>query len=346
VVRWLLLVALTVGALAGSAEGTPTQACAGALIVSAKTGKVLRRLPAPVYSVVADGHGGWYVANVRLRHVLRDGRADGTWHSPVRRSLPYWTRSAPGTLVRHEGRLCTAGRRRVAAVDAATGHVLWFSSRISGPMVDGRRPTISVLAVGPGVVYVGGTFAGFGRARRAGLAALDTSTGALLPWQARAAAPVSLLALSGSTLYLSGTSSVSAVRTSEGRPTSFVPRARITGPIMLAVRGRLVLIGCSSRWSVCETDSGVFDGRTGNRVHKFAFDEVTSAGAVGFSGSTAYLGAGAEGDFGGQHYLIAIDLRTGRFKPWFPKSGYYAGATEIAVSGDRVFVAGSFCPGP
>ena len=205
--------------------------------------------------------------------------------------------------------------------------------------------TITALAAGSRAVYVGGTFTSLGGVRRVGLAALDAATGRLLQWQAPPARGVALLALSRSTLYFSG-SRVGAVRTSDGGPTSFVPRARIVDPIMLAVWGRFVLLGCSSRWSICEGDSGVFDGRTGKPVHKYGFGEVLSAGAVGFAGSTAYLGTGAEGDFGGQNYLIAIDMRTGRFEPrWFPKVGYYASATSIAVSGDRVFAGGSFCPG-
>jgi hypothetical protein len=90
----------------------------------------------------------------------------------------------------------------------------------------------------------------------------------------------------------------------------------------------------------------VFDTRTGEPVHKYALGEVLAAGAVAFAGSTAYLGTASEGHFGGNIHLIAIDLRTGKFKPWFPKAGYYAYATSIAVSADRVFAVGSFCPGP
>jgi hypothetical protein len=223
--------------------------------------------------------------------------------------------------------------------------VLWLSPVIAGPTVAGWRATIAALAAGANAVYVGGTFTSIGGRRRVGLAALDATTGRLLPWQAQPVRAVALLALSSSRLYFSG-SRIGAVRTSDGRPTSFVPSARIADPIMLAVWGRFVLIGCSSRWSICDTDSGVFEGRTGKAVHKYGFGEVSSAGAVAFAGSIAYLGTGPEGDFGGSHYLIAIDLRTGKFEPWFPKVGYYVTTTSIAVAGARVFVAGSFCPGP
>jgi hypothetical protein len=369
--RWLILVAVAVGTLAGAAEGTTTAGCTNALIISAKSGKVLRRLPQPVYSVVADGRGGWYVADSRLWHLRRDGSVDEGWHSPVRRVLGYGAAdSAPGMLARYRDRLYLAGRRRVVAVEAATGRVLWRSPSVAGPILFGRRPTITGLAAGSGRVYVGGTFAHFGPAKRGGLAALAASTGHLLSWQAppllqqapsRIYSPGSAtrLALSASRIYVVGAFNqvgvgrrrvarpgVEAVRRSDGRLTGFLPRARIEEPVSVAAWGRLLLLGCGARVSVCEAHTGVFDARTGAPVRRFAFDEVLGAAAVGFAGPTAYLGAGSESDFGHNNYLIAIDLRTGRFDPWFPKSGYYVDVTEISVSGDRVLVAGSFCPGP
>jgi outer membrane protein assembly factor BamB len=342
--RWLLLVAVTLGLIAGAAESAASQECRSGVILSAKTAKVVRGLHLPVNSVVADGHGGWFVANSRLKHLLREGSVDGTWRSPMRRSLAYAQRFADGMLTRHGDRLYVAGRRRVVAVDARTGRVLWLSPAIAGPTVAGRRATITAIAVGGRAVYLGGTFTSLGGARRIGLAAVDAYTGRLLPWRAPPVRGVALLALSSSRLYFSGSSGVGAVRVSDGRTASFVPRSRIRNPLVLAVWGRFVLVGCSARWSVCDGDSGVFDGRTGKPVHKFGFDQVLSAGAVGLAGSIAYLGAGPEGGFGGSYQLIAIDLRTGKYEPWFPKVGYYAYATSMAVSGDRVFAAGSFCP--
>lgn len=244
--RSLVLVAVAVGTLAGAAAGTTTAGCTSALIVSAKSGKVLRRLPQPVDSVVADGGGGWYVADSRLWHLQRDGSVDESWHSPVRRGLGYGAAgSAPGMLARFRDRLYLAGRRRVVAVDAATGRVLWRSPSVAGPILFGRRPTITGLAVGSGRVYVGGTFAHFGPAKRGGLAALDASTGHLLSWQAppllqqapgRIYSPGSAtrLALSASRIYVVGAFNqvgvgrrrfarpgVAAVRRSDGRLTGF-----------------------------------------------------------------------------------------------------------------------------
>jgi outer membrane protein assembly factor BamB len=346
VVRWLLLAAVTVGAVAGGAESAAGQECRSAVIVSTKTAKVVRGLHLSANSVVADGRGGWFVANSRLKHLRRDGSVDGAWQSPVRRSLAPAQRLADGMLTRRGDRLYVAGRLRVVAADAGTGRVLWRSPAIAGPTVAGLRATITAIAADDRAVYVGGTFTSLGGARRVGLAAVDASTGRLLPWQAPPARGVALLALSSSRLYFSGNPGVRAVWASDGRAVSFAPRTRIQDPIMLAVWGRFVLVGCSVRWSVCEGNSGVFDGRTGKPVRKYGFDQLLTAGAVGLAGSIAYVGTGPEGDFGGNSHLIAIDLRTGRYEPWFPKVGYYAYATSMAVSGDRVFVAGSFCSGP
>jgi outer membrane protein assembly factor BamB len=345
-VRWLVLATVLVGALAGAAESRATVECKSALIVSAETSKVVHGLRLSLNSVIADGHGGWFIANSRLQHLRPDGTLDRTWRSPARRSLPDRLLEADGMLTRQGDRLYVAGRRRVVAVDAGTGRVLWLSPGIAGPTVKGWRATITALAAGSQAVFVGGTFTSLGGAKRVGLAALDASTGRLLSWQAPPVRGVALLALSSSRLYFSGRSGVGAVWASDGRATGFVLRSRIRDPLMLAVWGRFVLVGCSVRWSICDGDSGVFDSRTGKPVHKFGFDEVLTAGVAAIAGSTAYLGVGPEGDFGGQHYLIAIDLRTGKFAPWFPKAGYYVYATSMAVSGDQVFVVGSFCTGP
>ena len=346
--RALLLAAVLVGVVAGSAEGGSATECSSALIISTKTAKVLQRPRVSVLGVVPDGRGGWYAAGVRLWHLRRDGSIDNTWHSPARRSLAYRMRifSSSQTLTRHGDRLYLAGRQRVVAVDAGTGRVLWRSAAIAGPTVKGWGATITSLAAGSRSVYVGGTFTSLGGVRRLGLAALDVSTGRLLSWHAPPVRNLTLLARSSSRLYFSGNSTLKAVRTADGRWTSFAPRARTDDPVVLAVWGHYVLVGCASRGSVCDADTGVLDGHTGKAVHKFAFDQVRWASAVALAGSTAYLGSGTEFGFGGSSYLIAVDLRTGKFEPWFPKPAYYVAATSMAVSGDRVFVAGSFCPGP
>lgn len=339
-----MLVAVTVGALAGSAESAAVQECRRALIISTTGAKVLRGLQLSLNGVVADGQGGWFVANSRLQRLHRDGSVDRAWRSPVRRSLAPRQPARAGMLARQGDRLYVAGRLRVVAVDAGTGRVIWRSPAIAGPTVKGFRPTITAVAAGSRSVYVGGTFTSLGGAERVGLAALDAFTGRLLPWRAPPVRGLALLALSTSRLYFSGSSGVGAVRAGDGRPTGFVPQPHLQDPLVLAAWRRFLLVGCSSRWSSCNVDSGVFDARTGKPVHKYGFGQVVSAGAIAIVGSTAYLGAGPEGSFGGDVVLIAINLRTGKYEPWFPKVAAYSYVESMAVSGERVFVAGSFCP--
>jgi hypothetical protein len=219
------------------------------------------------------------------------------------------------------------------------------------------------IAAGKRAVFVGGGFHRFGSTIRIGLAALDPTTGRLLPWQApallgpsQAAFPsIDRLALSGRRLYFSGDfgrlgprrarrpAGVAAVRVRDGSLTSFAPRTRqseVYAPTALAAQGRLVLLGGGQGFSV--ELSSVFDAKTGRRVPVYAFDEVAAADAISVSSSIAYLG-GSIGAFGGNISLIAINLRTARFENWFPKAAYSQSVSTIAVSGERVFVGGSFC---
>ena len=71
----------------------------------------------------------------------------------------------------------------------------------------GTNNTVTSLATdGSGALYVGGTFGTVNGATRKGLAALSTSTGALLPWSPSVVAPgqVDALAYSGGSVYAGG----------------------------------------------------------------------------------------------------------------------------------------------
>jgi hypothetical protein len=364
----LAITAAVAAALAGdvaaaepSAKGPPP--CREVGIISVRTGKVLRRLSArdgsyagyahgpllPGEDAVRDGHGGWYVAGIGMGHVRPDGSLDKSWHSPLPLRLRF------GTLARFGGRLFVSDGKRVYAVRAATGRLLWSSALVSG----GNMPRIWTLAAGENAVYVGGAFTRVGGARRMALAALDTATGRLLAWQApplgqlygsHGSGTVGKLALTRSRLYFMGNFSalgrqliprprgVAAVRASDGRLTSFAPGGDFFAPMGLAIAGHLVLIGG-------EEGGGVFDSRTSKPVRRYAFDEVHAAVAITVHGSTAFLGGDARTNFGGDFNLIAIDLRTARFKRWFPKLAEYENVGKIAISGGRAFVGGQFCKG-
>ena len=362
----LAITAAVAAALAGdvsaaepSAKGAPP--CREVALISVRTGKVLRRLSArdgayagyahgpllPGEDAVSDGHGGWYVAGIGMGHARSDGSLDKSWHSSLH------VRLRPGTLARSGNRLFASDGRRVYAVNAATGRLLWSSARVSGP----NTPRIWSVVGGRMMVYVGGEFTRVGSTKRTALAALDAVTGRLRPWQAPAPlqlycqnAPgiVGKLVLSGSRLYFAGNfgglgrqlirrpRGVAAVRANDGRLTSFAPRGNFFSPMGLAIAGHLVLIGG-------EEGGGVFDSRTSKPVRRYAFDEVHAAVAIAVHGSTAFLGGDSRTNFGGKFNLIAIDLHTGRFKRWFPKIAEFENVGKIAISGGRAFVGGQFC---
>jgi PQQ-like domain len=237
--------------------------CREVALISVRTGKVLRRLSArdgayagyahgpllPGEDAVRDGHDSWYVAGIGMGHVRSGGSLDKAWHSSLH------VRLRLGTLARSGNRLLASDGRRVYAVAAATGRLLWSSARVSGP----NTPRIwSVVAVKKRV-YLGGEFTRVGSAKRTALAALDAETGRLLPWHTLAPlqlygqhtpGTVGKLVLSGSRLYFAGNfgglgrqlisrpRGVAAVRASDGRLTSFAPRGNFFSPMGLAIRLR------------------------------------------------------------------------------------------------------------
>jgi outer membrane protein assembly factor BamB len=317
--------------------------------VSAKTAKVIMRFSAqngvrplrrpllPGYDAVADGHGGWYVAGVGLAHLRHDGQLDHSWHSPLQRKL------VTGTLQRAGSRLYVSDGRRVFALDARTGRKLWASAMVV------RSSGIHTLATDGTVVYVGGVFGFVAREPRLSLAAFDARTGRLLPWRPprlvyyKGTTPlVSALAVTPTTLYLGGgftavdgvpRADAAAVRRDNGTVTAFVPRLADEGVYAIAAAGGVVLIGGS-------VAGGAYDPRTGKQLK--GYKSVFNAFAIDVRGQTAYLG-GTIRDQIPLHNLLAIDVRTGERRTWFPNVAKYMNVRRIAVSGDRVFVGGELC---
>jgi hypothetical protein len=306
----------------------------------------------PGEDAVADGRGGWFVSGIGVAHIRFDGSLDRRWHSPLHSRLQF------GTLARFGGRVFVSDGRRVFAIDAASGRRLWASPPAHGPL---RPPYVASVVAGPGKVYVGGSFRRIGSVVHEQLAALDAASGHLLPWSppwlfrfdhVRGYVPGTAagLALSSSRLFVIGQFGfasrrhllrfgVLAVRASDGALTGFAPHSGIPRPNLVAAAGRRVLFG-ETLCSRC--DSGVFDARTGRARHGIAFSEVLHASVIGVHGTIVYLGMNSPGD-GGHLDMMAIDLRTGKFEPWWPQVAPIQTVKSIVISGDRAFVGGEFC---
>ena len=59
-------------------------------------------------------------------------------------------------------------------------------------------------------------------------------------------------------------------------------------------------------------------------------------------GSTAYFGGDFRTTVGGDN-LLAIDLRTGKLRSWFPRLANEVSVSVLAPSGGTLFVGGAFC---
>jgi hypothetical protein len=296
---------------AAAADPSASQpACREGALVSAKSAKVLvryssrlgatgRRPPLlPGSDAVADGYGGWYLAGLGLAHLLHDGKLDRSWHAELQRRL------APATLQRVGARLYVSDRRRVFALDAATGRKLSAS-----PLVV-RGHGILALAANGTTVYAGGIFGLVAGQPRLGLAAFDARSGHVLPWR-----PPRLFFYRGSTPApnLSANDGVNAI----------VPV------------GRLVLVGANEA-------GGAYDAGTGSRLKGFA--SLFNANAVDVHGQTAYVGGTIRSSVPVHNLLaVDLRSRTGQRRPWFPTLANYVNVSRIAASGDRVFVGGDFC---
>lgn len=151
-------------------------------------------------------------------------------------------------------------------------------------------PQVRALAVGPSLVYAGGTFSQAGGQSRAGVAALDAA-GLATAFNANlngAAAGVNALVLNGSTLYLAGSfnqaggqsrSGLAAVDAASGSAVGWAPANGLTGPVYyaLSLAGTHLFVG------------GVFSGTLGGSAvsNLAAVDTITA--------TAAWMQAGADG---------------------------------------------------
>jgi hypothetical protein len=97
-------------------------------------------------------------------------------------------------------------RQSLAAIDARSGRITSWRPLVAGSLLGGLGEVRALAVVGK-TLYVGGEFDSVGGKPRVNLAAFDTNTGDLLPWNPRAESGISgvtALSASGNTLYVGG----------------------------------------------------------------------------------------------------------------------------------------------
>ncbi len=247
-----------------------------------------------------------------------------------------------GSVVFLSGSVGGAARPGLAAIDVTTGLVTpWNPNAGSSPL-----SLDLALAASGNTIYVAGFFGYFptiGGVPRNGIAAIDATTGAVLPWDPAPDSYATNLAIDGSTVYTSGyfttiggqpRAGIAALDAGSGLATLWDP-----GPIYaggaLAVSGSTVYAGGGPPSWLYALDAG-----TGLPS---AWDPAADSfvRTIVSSGSTVYA-SGYFGNLGGQPRLFtgAVDALTGLATPWDPSPN--DPAPKLLVSGSTVYAGGAF----
>ncbi|MDW5593119.1 hypothetical protein VSS74_02135 [Conexibacter stalactiti] len=263
---------------------------------------------------VDDGAGGVFVGgrldsvggvNTRGRylvHIRADGSFDSSWNPAPNGFLTRLVRD--GSTLYAAGYFTTVGgqpRRGLAAIDVATGAATSWdpapSSRFAGSLVDALQLEGSTL-------YVGGSFTTIAGQPRPGIAAVDTSTGALTAW---------------SPVDLSG--EVSSIATAAGRV--YLAGSLRPGPFSLT------------------TDALAYDATTGERYLGWWPNVNHSISLLQARGTTIYAsGDFTTVDGQPRRGLAALDADDGTLRSWDPNPN--GRISTLALADDNLVVGGSF----
>ncbi len=336
--------------------------------------------PTPIESglttcAVADGFGGWFIGGQfyfvaglfrpGVAHILPDGSVDAAWDAALvmtqisGASAGIWALALDAGVLYIGGTLVSAGglpRYGIAAVSAADGTVLPWNASLTPAPVFPQGSAVLSIALHSGAVYVAGAFTGAWGQPRTGLAALDQTTGAVLPWYPGATTNARALAASGSTVWIGGNftsiggvtrSRLAAADATSGALTPWAPAADGTVRV-LAATGNMVIAG------------GEFGSIAGvTRVRLAALDASTAAvlpwnaqlnpssqlptqisvvTTLELTASTVRIG-GTFTAAGGQprRGLAELDLTTALASPWNPSPGAMPQYT-FATSGTTVLL--------
>ncbi len=218
--------------------------------------------------------------------------------------------------------------------------------------------TVRAIAISGTTIYVGGSFTqatdapanGGATATRNLIAAIDATTGALLPWNPNANSTVLPLAVSGTTVYAGGAfttiggsarNSIAALDAATGTATAWNPNANIA-VFALAVSGSTVYaggnfntMGGSARNSIAALNAATGTATAWNP------NANNTVSALAVSGTTVYAG-GNFNTIGGsaRNSIAALDAATGTATTWNPNANIAVFA--LAVSGSTVYAGGNF----
>lgn len=317
-----------------------------------------------VAAVVGDGAGGFYIGgpfqNVAgeirngLAHLRPDGELDPVFNPNVNGGVLALSRQ--GTTLYAVGNFTAVGgqgRGGGAAFDLAAGGALLPWNPQLDAVVGSRGG--NALAINGAVAYVGGTFTTASATARVGFAAVDATSGALLPTPVADLNPggiVNALLVSGTTIYLGGNfgtvsgasrNNLAAVDTTVGAALPFTAgtnntvRSLLLDGADLYVGGGFTLVAGQPRLGIARVDA------TTGGVSTWRADTNGAVIALLKAGATLYMGGGFTSVAGQlRSGAAALTPATGAVLPWNPGFGGGAVMGMVLTPAGDVAVAGAY----
>lgn len=309
-----------------------------------------------VGAVAADGAGGWFLSSdesrpdapkpSRLLHIRADRSIDTSWTTNVdgeAQEIVVDSQRVYVYIFNHSDR-----KYWLMAFDRTAGGPIWGTVFSGSDLAD----NVNTLVASGGTVYVGGSFTAVGKFTGVGdppvtrkyLAAFDGATGALKPWNPNPNGPVTSIAASGGTVYVSGgftdingtpRSHLAALDAVSGLPSSTWNADTDGAVVSLLAHGDTVYAG------------GEFLNANGTpRAHLAAFSAATGA-LTPWKPDPSQNVQGLAVDGGRLYiivpdapYLAAFDLATGAALPF--DAGISRSVAHLAAGSGTVLVSGDF----
>ena len=325
-------------------------------VATAAVGPWNPRLDADVHAVARSGlrvyvGGDFSMGNGAPRSNVAaidaaTGEVDLGWRSDADAEVRGIATSEDGSTIYLGGVFSSiegAGRRRLAAVDAATGDLTAWNPKASA--------AVRALVVEGDRVWAGGSFTSVGSEARPYLAAIDAATGAVdLGFSPDPDGTVRALALSpdGSTLYAGGFYShiggaqrdgAAALDPATGQATSFDPGQIGSGVIAVAVspdgsRFYLSTTGNkTSQYAPASGDEPLWSIKSGGDVQAIAASTTEVYVGGHFSKLAQNMHRGRIG---------SLDAASGAVTSWNPGVDSFWGVWALQVTDDSLLVGGDF----
>lgn len=274
------------------------------------------RVHGRVYTVVADGNGGYYIGG-RFSKIGDSARSNFAHVDSQWRVTAFRIEAGTGnstyitSIVPHNNKLYIAGsfwrvngleRSHAACVEIPSLRVLKWN-----PGVQGRN--INAMVLYKDKIYLGGDFSGFNHAPGpvdSNLAVVDTLLGDVIKTGYNANGTVRDMFLDGDTLYVAGLFQKIA-----GKQRTRVASIHLPGDSLTS-------------W---------------NPIVNSSYDFCVNSIAV--SGQNIYLGGRFDSVNSVKRESIAlVNKNSGSLLPWAP--GFKGGVTTISIYGDKVYIGGKF----